>query len=133
MNNTWKFVIIFILLLSLSFSSALFSCGDDDDDDDGGFMSECDYSEQDPCELNLGCTDVYDFGFESVIECREEIIKPLLDSENPCEQAAGECLNTIEQYGPDEAGACERIQPETCEEAGELWSECLALAEQEEC
>ncbi len=130
-------LLITLIVILATYSAFTVACGDDDDDDDDDddFISgPCDPSEQNPCEFNLGCSDEYDFGYETVKECKEDIIQPFLDSNNPCEQAAGECLNTIEKQGPSEDNAtCEHLQPESCEEAWELWNECLALAEQEEC
>ena len=132
---------IFSLLLLFAFMSAMaFSCNDsneeddddnvddqDDDDSENGCSEEPLYS--DACEVMVeeGCS-FEGFEYETPKECKD-YIEGLLESNDPCEHSVAECLNQIEVTSTD----CVVLQPLSCEEAEQLWNECLSLGEGEEC
>lgn len=131
------YFIVGILLIFFAWSC------DNDDDDDRGLTDEsydCDPHKEDACELidDSHCLDEYDFEFISARECKRELIPSYLNSNDRCERAVGACLDTMEKYGPDPECPCDgcpcvRLQPVSCDQAWQLWNECLALANQEEC
>ncbi len=139
--NRLPFALLLVILVALPIALMALSCGDDDDDDDSddSQTQTCQHSYEDACEFitdiqapndsDLNCVDAFEFGFETVKECHENIIEPLLDSENPCEVLAGECLNTMSEIDEE----CSEVTPTSCENAWEIWSECLVIAEQEDC
>ncbi|MCC6159419.1 MAG: hypothetical protein IT350_15320 [Deltaproteobacteria bacterium] len=140
MTGTRWFRASLVCSLTIAMSvSILVSCEQDDDTSESAGQNECVYYEMHPCDTidDTSCIGEHEWGFEFTYECRD-FIEDYLDSDDSCERLAGECLNSIYQYGPvanveGEAEVCMEINPTSCDDAWNDWNDCLALAESEDC
>ncbi len=139
--------ILFVLLIVVV-CVFVFSCNDNDDSDGNDAQMSCTATpdESDACEGELeniceGTALADDFPFSTNEECKD-LIQTWLESDNPCERAAGERMNTTAKIDEtchtaypwwDNCGGSEDDYKCGCEGAWQYMQEILALANQEDC